>query len=107
MDFEASQASPPPAKRRTRSGNPPTTSLMELGSIRRRLAAAQEVERAASALLVRRLSDAKRLAAAVARESQPADLEMRSRASRLFDPEGYFPLPPDCAPSGMTLGIII
>jgi len=98
MDFEASQASPPPAKRRTRSGNPSTSGLMEIGSLRRRLAAAQEVERAASALLVRRLSDAKRLAAAVARESQPADLEMRSRASRLFDPEVYFSLHPDLRP---------
>src|SRR5229473_2616021 len=98
MDFEVSRAKPAAAKRRPRGGDVSASVVTEIGSLRRRLAAAQEVERAASALLVRRLSDAKRLAAAVARESQPADLEMRLRASRLFDPEVYFSLHPDLRP---------
>jgi hypothetical protein len=47
------------------------------------------------ALVAKRLSDAKRLAATVARESQPASIEARVRASGLFDHEVYLSLHPD------------
>jgi GT2 family glycosyltransferase len=59
----------------TRNDDLATSGLIEIGSLRRRLAAARGADRAASALLSERLSDAKRLAAAVARGSQPASIE--------------------------------
>ena len=63
------------AEQSTRNGDPAASGLIEIGSLRRRLAAARGADRAASALLSERLSDAKRLAAAVARGSQPASIE--------------------------------
>ncbi len=95
MDVEVSRARPAPAKRRTRRDDPPTSVVIEIGLLRSRLAAARETERTASVLLAKRLSDVKRLAGAVARESQPADLRVRLRASGLFEHEVYLSLNPD------------
>src|SRR5258707_13951605 len=72
MDVEMSRARPAPAGRRTRAGDRSGSVETEIGSLRRRLAAAQETERAASVLLAQRLSDVKRLAAAAAQEAPPA-----------------------------------
>jgi hypothetical protein len=91
MDVEVPRARPAPPRRRGTSASVVT----EIRSLRRRLAAAQETDRASFALLAKRLSDAKRLAAAVARESQPASIEARVRASGLFDHEVYLSLNPD------------
>ncbi len=73
--MDVSRERPTPAKRGTRSGDVSPSVGMEIESLRHRLEAAQEAERAALAALVKRLSDAKRLAGTVARESQPTNLE--------------------------------
>ena len=95
MEFEGSQASAAPAKRRTGNGDVSASVAAEIGSLKRRLATAQEAERAASMGLAKRLSDVKRLAGAAAREAQPSGLEARLRASGLFDHEIYLSLNPD------------
>src|ERR1700730_13751581 len=69
------------AEQSTRNDDPTTSGLIETRSLRCRLAAAREADRAALALLAKRLSDVKRLADAMARESQPASIEARVRAS--------------------------
>jgi len=69
MEFEGSQASAAPAKRRTGNGDVSASVAAEIGSLKRRLATAQEAERAASMGLAKRLSDVKRLAGAAAREA--------------------------------------
>jgi hypothetical protein len=77
MEVEASRARPARAGRRTRTGDRSGSVEIEIGSLRRRLAAAQETERAASVLLAQRLSDIKRLA----QEARPAGVEARARKS--------------------------
>ena len=78
-DVEVPRALPAPAGRRTRTGDRSGSVEAEIGSLRHRLAAAQETERAVSVLLTRRLSDVKRLARAVAPEAQPAGVEAGAR----------------------------
>jgi hypothetical protein len=95
MNFEVPGVRLVPAERRTRSEDVSPSVAIEIRSLRRRLAVAQEVERSASVLRAKRLSYAKRLAGAVAREAQPAGLEARLRASGLFDHEVYLSLNPD------------
>jgi hypothetical protein len=82
MHVEASRARPAPAgRRRMRTGDRSGSVETEIGSLRRRLAAAQETERAASVLLAQRLSDIRRLAQAVAQEVPPAGVEAPARKS--------------------------
>jgi hypothetical protein len=78
-DVEVPRARPVPAGRRTRTGDRSESVEAEIGSLRHRLAAAQETERAASVLLARRLSDVKQLARAVAPGAPPAGVEVRAR----------------------------
>jgi hypothetical protein len=79
-DLEVSRANPAPARRRARTGDMSASVETEIGSLTRRLAAAQEGERAASVLLANRLSDVKRLAGAAARAARPASIEARVHA---------------------------
>jgi hypothetical protein len=95
MDVEVPRARPALPRRRARTSDTSASVVTEVRSLRRRLAAAQATDRASWVLLEKRLSDAKRLAAAVARESQPASIEARVRASGLFDHDVYLSLNSD------------
>jgi hypothetical protein len=72
---EPTRARPAPARSPARTGDMSASVVTEIGSLRRRLTAAHEAERAASVLLAERLSDGKRPAGAAAGEVQPASVE--------------------------------
>ena len=57
---EPTRARPAPARSPARTGDMSASVVTEIGSLRRRLTAAHEAERAASVLLAERLSDGKR-----------------------------------------------
>jgi hypothetical protein len=77
MDVEASPARSAPTKRRRRGGDVSISVVTEIGSLKRRLAAAREAEGAASALLAKRLTNVKRLAGAGAGKVATASIEAR------------------------------